>query len=184
MKAPSMIFTAFYRGFHHGAFSFRVLSWSSSRCTLLLRSIVVFIAVHFHFALYQIHIWCTPFYRGVHHGALFSPYRVSTWCTSFAFYRGLYHGALHSIVVFITVHFPSCSIVVFITVHFVFAFYQVSIWCTPLYRGPHHGALHSIVVSITVHSVLSRSSSRCTLLFVSILVFIKVHFPFASYLGV
>lgn len=165
IKAPSMIFTAFYRGFHHGALSFsrsirftsgalpfRALSWFSPRCIL--------------------------FYRGLYHGALssrvpsgshlvhsvlsWSPsrctlfYQIHIWCTLlFAFYRGLNHGLLY---------FP--FIVVFITVHVPFALYQVHTWCTPLYRGLHHGALSFRVLSglDLVHSVLSWSPSRCTFL--------------------
>ena len=79
--------SASYRGFYHGALSFRdlsgldlvhsLLSWFLSRCTLLSLHIVVFIAVHFPFALYQVHTWCTSLYRGLHHGA--SSFRVISW---------------------------------------------------------------------------------------------------------
>ena len=75
---------ALYRGLHHGALSFRVLPWSSSRCIVFFIS--GFDLVHFFRVLSWSLSRCILFYRGLYHGALLSSHRVSTWCTS------LYHG--------------------------------------------------------------------------------------------
>lgn len=172
IKAPSMIFTAFYRGFHHGALSFsrsirftsgalpfRALSWFSPRCIL--------------------------FYRGLYHGALSSrvpsgshlvhsvlsdphlvhfAFRVLSWSQSrftlLSLYRGVHHGA--------------CSFCALSGSHLV---HSVISWsssrCTFLSRsiGSRSGAFRSIVVSITVHfsfRVISWiSTPRCMPAFLS-----------------